>query len=107
MKRQQASDFDQELLDLYDAYAHGHISRRGFVQKASKFALGGLTAEALLANLSPNYAWAQQVAKDDPRLKTEYLQYESPQGAGSMRGYLVWPASASTPVDVSVPVVNR
>ena len=94
MERKRASDFDQELLDLYDDYAHGRIERRVFVQRAAKFAAGGLTAEALLASLAPNYAWAQQVAKDDPRLKTEYLKYPSPKGAGTMRGYLAWPASA-------------
>jgi carboxymethylenebutenolidase len=93
MERKQASDFDQELLDLYDDYAHGRVDRRGFVQGAARFALGGVTAEALLASLSPNYAWAQQVAKDDSRLSTEYLEYGSPKGAGKMRGYLAWPAS--------------
>lgn len=101
MDRKQASDFDQELLDLYDDYAHGRITRRNFVQKASKFAVGGLTAESLLASLSPNYAWAQQVAQDDPRIKTEYVEYESPQGAGKMRGYLAWPAK----VDGKLPAV--
>ena len=70
MNRKQASDYDQALLDLYDDYAHGRIDRRGFLRGAAKFAVGGLTAEALLASLSPNYAWAQQVAKDDPRIKT-------------------------------------
>jgi len=94
MERKQASDFDQELLDLYDDYAHGRIERRVFLQGAAKFAAGGLTAAALLASLAPNYAWAQQVAKDDPRLKTEYLKYPSPKGSGTMRGYLAWPASA-------------
>jgi len=95
MQRKQASEFDQELLDLYDDYAHGRIHRRGFLEGAAKFAVGGLTAEALLSTLSPNYAWAQQVAKDDPRLKTEYLDYASPKGGGKMRGYLVRPATAS------------
>jgi carboxymethylenebutenolidase len=95
MQRKQASEFDQELLDLYDDYAHGRIHRRGFLEGAAKFAVGGLTAEALLSTLSPNYAWAQQVAKDDPRLKTEYLDYASPKGGGKMRGYLVRPAAAS------------
>ncbi len=94
MKRKPASDYDQELLDLYDDYAHGRITRRDFVQRASKFAVGGLTAELLLQTLSPNYAWAQQVAKDDARIKTEYVEYESPQGAGTMRGYLTRPARA-------------
>jgi carboxymethylenebutenolidase len=92
MKRQNASDFDQELLDLYDDYAHGRILRRDFLQRASKFAVGGLTAEALLSTLSPNYAWAEQVAKDDARIKTETVEYASPKGAGTMRGYLAWPA---------------
>lgn len=91
MKRKQATDYDQELLDLYDDYAHGRVTRREFVQGAAKFAVGGLTAEALLANLSPNYAWAQQVAKDDPRIKTGYVEYASPKGAGTMRGYLARP----------------
>ena len=95
MERKQASEFDQELLNLYDDYAHGRIHRRGFLEGAARFAVGGLTAEALLSTLSPNYAWAQQVAKDDPRLKTEYLEYASPKGAGKMRGYLVRPASAA------------
>jgi len=95
MERKRASEFDQELLDLYDDYAHGRIHRRGFLEGAAKFAVGGLTAEALLSTLSPNYAWAQQVAQDDPRLKTEYLDYASPKGGGKMRGYLVRPAAAS------------
>ena len=92
--RKQASDYDQELLDLDDAYAHGRMRRRDFLRRAAKFAVGGLSAEALLASLSPNYAWAQQVAKDDPRLKTEVVEYASPKGAGTMRGYLVAPAKA-------------
>jgi carboxymethylenebutenolidase len=94
MQRKHAADFDQQVLDLYDDFAHGRISRRDFLEGATKFAVGGLTAEALLASLAPNYAWAQQVAKDDPRLKTEYIEYASPKGAGQMRGYLVHPASA-------------
>ena len=94
MERGHASDFAQELLDLYDDYFHGRIARRGFLQGAAKFAVGGLTAEALLASLNPNYAWVQQVAKDDPRLKTEYVKYSSPKGVGTMRGYLAWPAAA-------------
>lgn len=94
MKRKQASDYDQMLLDLYDDYAHGRINRRDFLQGAAKFAVGGLTAESLLATLSPNYAWAQQVAKDNPRIKTEYLEYASPKGAVTMRGYLTRPAGA-------------
>lgn len=92
MNRKQASDYSQELLDLYDDYAHGRIERRDFLQGAAKFVVGGLTAEALLNSLSPNYAWAQQVAQDDPRITTQYQEYQSPNGAGRMRGYLARPA---------------
>lgn len=94
MQRKQASEFDQQVLDLYDDYAHGRIGRRDFLDRAARFAVGGLTAEALLASLTPNYAWAQQVAKDDPRLTTEYIEYASPKGAGKMRGLLARPAAA-------------
>src|SRR5687768_5579780 len=95
MDRKKASDFDQELLKLFDAYVHGAIDRRGFLDKARKFAVGGVTAGMLLETLSPNFAEAQQVAKDDKRLKAEFLEYDSPQGTGKMRGYFVRPASAS------------
>lgn len=94
MKREHASDYNQELLDLYDDYAHGRIARRDFLQGAAKFAIGGLTAEALLSRLSPNYTWAQQVAKDDPKIKTEYVEYASPKGSGKMRGLMVRPTDA-------------
>ncbi len=94
MDRKQASEFDQQLLDLYDDYAHGRIDRRGFLQGAAKFAVGGLTAEALLNMLSPNYSWAQQVAQDDQRIKSETISYASPKGGGNMRGLLVRPAQA-------------
>lgn len=94
MERQQASEFDQDLLDLYDEYVHGRIGRRDFIHRATRFAAAGLTAEALLASLTPNYAWARQVAEDDARLETEYLEYEAPKGAGSMRGLLARPASS-------------
>jgi len=95
MERKTANQFDQELLDLYDEYVHGQTDRRGFLERAAKFAAAGMTAEALLENLSPHYAWAEQVAKDDPRIKTEYVEYASPKGAGKMRGYLAWPAEAN------------
>ncbi|HUF62486.1 MAG TPA: dienelactone hydrolase family protein [Verrucomicrobiales bacterium] len=92
MKRKQASDFDQKLLDLYDDYAHGRISRRDFIGRASGITAGGLTAAALLQSLSPNYAFAQQVAKDDARIATRYADYPSPKGSGNMRAYLAHPA---------------
>jgi carboxymethylenebutenolidase len=91
MTRKQASDFDQRLLDLYDDYAHGRIDRRTFVEQAARFAVGGVTVEVLLASLVPNYAWAQQVPRDDARIKTEYAEYASPKGAKKMRGYLAQP----------------
>ena len=89
-----ASDFPQELLNLFDRYVHGQIDRRGFLEGAGKFAVGGLTAAAIFDILRPKYVEAQQIAKDDKRLKTEYAQYQSPMGYGNMKGYLVRPADA-------------
>jgi carboxymethylenebutenolidase len=97
MERKQASDFPPEVLKLFDGYVHGMISRRDFLDRAAKFAVGGLTAAAMLESLRPNYAFAQQVPKDDPRIKTEYLSYPSPQGSGTMRGYFARPASGKRP----------
>src|SRR5215831_5568825 len=94
MERKKASDFPPEVLKLFDGYVHGFISRRDFLDRAAKFAVGGFTAAAMLESLRPNYALAQQVAKNDPRIKTEYVTYPSPQGSGTMRGYLATPASA-------------
>jgi carboxymethylenebutenolidase len=87
-----ANDFDPELLILFDAYVHGAIDRRGFIDRASKFAVAGVSAAMLLDALNPRFAEAQQVAKDDERLKAEYVEYPSPEGSGTMRGYLVRPA---------------
>jgi carboxymethylenebutenolidase len=95
MERKKASDFPPEVLKLFDGYVHGMISRRDFLDGAAKFAVGGFTAAAMLESLRPNYAFAQQVAKDDARIKTEYLTYPSPQGSGNMRGYFARPANAS------------
>jgi carboxymethylenebutenolidase len=94
MERKKASDFPPEVLKLFDGYVHGFISRRDFLDGAARFAVGGFTAAAMLESLRPNYALAQQVAKNDPRIKTEYVTYPSPQGSGTMRGYLAKPASA-------------
>src|SRR5512134_2725030 len=94
MERKTAADFDQDLLILFDAYVHGAIDRRGFLDKARKYAVGGMTATMLLEALNPKFAEAQQVAKDDKRIKTETLEYDSPQGNGKMKGYLVVPANA-------------
>ena len=95
MERRTATDYPQELLDLFDLYVHGELDRRGFIERAKKFATGTVTATAIWESLRPNYAWAQQVPKDDGRLKTEYVTVPSPQGNGSIRGYLVRPAKAS------------
>jgi carboxymethylenebutenolidase len=107
MGRQKASDFDQELLDLYDSYAHGLIERREFLSKAAKFAVGGIAAAALLESLSPNYALAKQVAEDDPRIEGGFVDYASPDGHGTIRGYLVRPAGGGPRGGVVVVHENR
>ncbi len=94
MERKKASDFPQELLDIFHEYVHGDIDRRTFLQRANKFAVGGLTTAALFEMLKPNFAWAQQVPKDDARIRTEAATVASPQGNGSIKGYLVRPAAA-------------
>ncbi|MES2786218.1 MAG: dienelactone hydrolase family protein [Pseudomonadota bacterium] len=91
-----AQDFDQEVLILFDAYVHGDLDRRGFLNKAQKFAKAGVTAAGLLAALSPNFAAGQQVPKDDARLKTEWITFPSPLGNGTSRGYLARRASAGS-----------
>lgn len=98
MQRKKASDFDQELLDLYDGYAHGEISKRQFFDGAARFAVGGLTVAALVDSLMPNYALAQQVAPDDPSIDAERITYLSPDGHGTINGYLVKPAGAAGPL---------
>src|SRR2546427_11367770 len=95
MERQKATDFPQELLHMFDQYVHGDINRRQFLEGANKFAIGGLTATALFESLRPHFAWAQQVAKDDSRIKAESATVPSPQGNSNIRGYLVHPANAS------------
>ena len=94
MQRKKATDFPQEVLDIFHDYVHGEIGRREFIDRAAKFAVGGMTAAAMLESLRPNYAFAQQVPKDDKRIHAEYLTYPSPKGSGTMRGYFVKPANA-------------
>ena len=89
-----ASDYPQELLNLFDQYVHGGIDRRGFLIGAARFAAGGVTAAMLLDELSPKFAEAQQVKPDDKRLVSKTLEYDSPQGSGTMKGYLARPAGA-------------
>ena len=95
MERKTASDFHPEVLKLFDRYVHGLVDRRGFLEGAGKYAAAGTTAVGLLEALSPNYAFAEQVTKDDKRIKAEYATYDSPQGYGKVKGYLVKPANAT------------
>jgi carboxymethylenebutenolidase len=92
MERKKASDFPQELLNLFDKYVHGDIDRRDFLEEAKKFAVGGMTAATIFESLRPNYAWAEQIKKDDKRVIAEYATVPSPQGNGTIKGYLVRPA---------------
>lgn len=94
MDRKKASDFPQGLLDLFDRYVHGDIDRRAFLEGAQRYATGAVTAAALWESLRPNYAWAQQVAPDDARIRAERVEVESPAGNGKIRCYFVRPASA-------------
>jgi carboxymethylenebutenolidase len=107
MERRKASDFPQELLNLFDGYVHGGISRREFLDGAQKFAVGGVTAAALFQMLKPNYAWALQVPPDDKRIAAGYDTVPSPQGNGSIKCYLVRPANASKLPAVLVIHENR
>ncbi len=95
MEPKTAHDFDQELLILFDAYVHGALDRRGFLDKAAKYAVGGVTAVMLLDQLSPKFVEAQVVKPEDPRIKVQHLEYDSPKGYGKMRGYLAQPAKAA------------
>jgi len=95
MTRMKASDFPQPLLELFDEYVHGGISRREFMDGAQKFAVGGMTAAALFEALKPNYALAMEVQPSDTRIKGEDVTIPSPQGNGSIKGYLVKPANAT------------
>lgn len=98
--RKTASDFDPEVLRLFDQYVHGMIDRRGFLSGAARFAAGAAGAAGLLAALTPQFAAAQQVKPDDKRLSTKYLEFDSPQGYGKARGYLARPAKAKGPLPV-------
>jgi len=95
MQRKTADDFHPEVLKWFDRYVHGDVDRRGFLAGVARYAVGGMTAAALLESLSPKFAQAQQVPKDDARLTTSYVEYASPEGSGRMRGYLARPARAA------------
>jgi carboxymethylenebutenolidase len=107
MQRKKASDFPQELLDLFDGYVHGALSRRAFLDGAQRFASAGVSAGALFEMLKPNYAWAIQVPPDDKRIVAKTVDVPSPQGNGSIRGYLVRPATTEKLPAVLVVHENR
>jgi carboxymethylenebutenolidase len=92
MQRWKASDFPPEVLKLFHGYVHGYLTRREFLDGATRFATAGFTATAMFEALRPNYALAQQVAKDDARITAQYVEYPSPQGSGKMRAYMARPA---------------
>jgi carboxymethylenebutenolidase len=107
MERKVASDYPQELLDLFHEYQHGDIDRRTFLDRSVKFAVGGLTVAAIFESLRPNYAWAQQVPPDDKRIKVGYEVVQSPSGNGSIKGYLARPAKGKKHPVVLVVHENR
>ena len=107
MERRKASEFPQGLLNLFDGYVHGGISRRQFLDGAQTFVVGGVTAAALFQMLKPNYAWAIQVPADDKRIKAESATVPSPQGNGSIKGYLVRPVTATRLPAVLIVHENR
>lgn len=97
MARMRADDFPPEVLKLFDAYIHGDLSRRGFLERAARYAAGAFGAAAMLDALTPNYALAAEVANDDSRISSAWVSYEVPSGAGSIRGYLVRPSKGTGP----------
>jgi carboxymethylenebutenolidase len=106
-ERRTAEEFPPEVLGLFDQYVHGFIDRRAFLDRAAKFAVAGMTAAGFLDALSPRYAWARQVDPDDPRIQARYVEYESPDGHGTMRGYMASPADGAPKGAVLVIHENR
>ena len=107
MERKVASDYPQELLDLFHEYQHGDIDRRSFLEGVGKFAVGGLTVAAIFESLTPNYAWAQQIKPEDKRIKVGYETVQSPAGNGTIKGYLAQPAKGKKHPVVLVIHENR
>ncbi|MDH3734212.1 MAG: dienelactone hydrolase family protein [Gemmatimonadota bacterium] len=105
--RMSANEFPPEVLSLFDKYVHGFIDRRSFLEGAAKFAVAGMTAAGFLDALSPRYTWARQVEPDDPRIQARYVEYESPNGHGTMRGYMASPADGPPKGAVLVIHENR
>jgi carboxymethylenebutenolidase len=98
MQRKKASEFDRRILDFYDGYVHGTMTKRQFLDHAAKYTVGGVTAAALLDQLQPDYALAQQVPPGDPSIETEMIEYDSPEGHGTVRGLMARPAGAEGPL---------
>jgi len=96
--RKRAQDFDKRILEIFDGYVHGRMSKREFISKAGRYAAAGVTGAMILEQLQPNYAWAQQVDPDDPAIETETVEYESPEGHGTIRGLMARPAGAAGPL---------
>ena len=96
--RKKASDFHPRILEIFDGYVHGKISKREFISSAGKYAAAGVTGAMLLDQLKPDYALAQQVAPDDPDIETMMAEYESPEGHGTIRGLMAKPAGATGPL---------
>ncbi|HEX6187485.1 MAG TPA: dienelactone hydrolase family protein [Pyrinomonadaceae bacterium] len=107
MERKTATDYPQELLDLFHEYQHGDIDRRAFLDGAARFAIGGLTVAAIFREMTPNFAWAQQVKPDDKRIKVGYEVVPSPAGNGTIKGYLARPAKSGKRPVVLVIHENR
>lgn len=93
-RRMRASDFDPHILEIFDGYVHGKLSKREFIRQAGRYAAAGVTGAMILSQLSPDYALAQQVAPDDPAIRTERVLYQSPEGHGTVKGLMAWPAKA-------------
>ena len=91
MSRYKASDFSPEVLRLFDQYVHGGLSRRQFLDRAAPLAAGGVSAAALLAD----YSLAQQVPESDSRIEAQWVEYQSPEGHGTIKAYRVKPAGKS------------
>ena len=96
--RKRAKDFDQRILEIFDGYVHGKMSKREFITQAGRYAAAGVTGAMILEQLQPNYALAQQVAPDDPEIETEVIEYESPEGHGTIRALMARPAGAEGPL---------
>jgi len=107
MERKTANEYPQELLDLFHEYQHGDIDRRAFLERAAKFAVGGLTVAAIFESLRPNYAWAQTVDPASKDLKVGYETVQSPEGNGTIKGYLARPAKGKKFPSVLVIHENR